>query len=130
MLTHSRIYTLDEKRAKVTKALAGQLAQNRHLENLRKVGIPELAGMIDCLLDDYGKWSDGEEKALPACYERFENVCFALSIPLLEAAYALYVLRDGLLELASSGRVAMEDEARERVAKFFDLMVVELLRRY
>jgi hypothetical protein len=57
-----------------------------------------------------------------------ENICFALSIPLAETAYGLYVLRDGVTALLSSD--GKNSETIRRVNSFFETLVRDLLRRY
>src|SRR5271157_1571864 len=90
---------LAEKRAEVTAALAQQLAQNRYVAHFGKMSESELRAMIDSILENYSEWSGGDEHELAACLDSLENMCFVLSVPIAEAAYALYVLRDGITAL-------------------------------
>ena len=114
----------------IAATLAEQLGRNRYVGQFRTVSAPELTAMIDRILDHYDKWSEGETRELAACLDYLENICFALSIPLAETAYALYVLRDGIQAILSS---ATENEASEEIRKvnrYFETLVCDLLRRY
>ena len=78
-----------------------------------------------------GRWAGGDDRELTACLDFLENICFAFSIPLAETAYALYVLRDGISAILSSGQENREDtETIRQVNRFFEGLVRDLLRRY
>ena len=130
MLTQTPTGLFAANLASVAAPLAEQLAQNRYVGQLRTVSTFELSAMIDRILDHYSRWSAGDESELTACLDFLENICFALSIPLAEAAYALYVLRDGI---SASPAFAVENEKKEttrQVNTFFEALVRGLLRRY
>src|SRR5579864_7954540 len=86
------------ERSGLTEVLAGDLAKNRYLDAFRRIAVPELVGIVERVLDAYTGWSRGSEDKLAACRDFLANLCFARSIAGVEAAYALYALRDGLLE--------------------------------
>ncbi len=86
--------------------------------------------MMDRLLNHYAKWCEGEEQEENRCVQFLESTCFALSIPLVEAAYALYVVRDGIMEVLCAGEESGKSESIQQVTRFFDLLVRDLLRRY
>jgi len=117
-----------EDRSAISAALAAQLAGNRYVGQFRAVSLSELRAMIDRILDYYSSWAAGDERELTACLDFVENICFALSIPLAETAYGLYVLRDGVTALLSSD--GKNSETIRRVNSFFETLVRDLLRRY
>jgi hypothetical protein len=130
MLTQTPVGLFVENRANVAATLAEQLARNRYLRQVRTVSPFELRAMIERVLEHYGKWSGGDEHELVACLDFLENICFALSIPLAEVAYALYVLRDGMLSILSSSAEHEKSETIRQVNRFFEALVRDLLRRY
>jgi hypothetical protein len=119
-----------ENRAETVATLATQLARNRYVGELRTVSVFELEAMIDRILDHYGKWSTGEEHELAVCVDSLENICFVLSVPIAEAAYALYVLRDGIVSSVQDGSGDEKADTIQQVNRFFDALVRDLLRRY
>ena len=129
MPTQARSSFVDN-RAKVAAALAEQVAQNRYVGELRTVSTSELEAMIDRILDDYSNWSEGDEQRLKECLDYVQNICFSLTIPLAEAAYALYVLRDGIGAVLSAEVDNDNTEANRRLNRFFEVLVRDLLRRY
>lgn len=90
----------------------------------------ELRAIIDRILDHLSKWSGGDEYELVACRDFLENICLALSITLVEMAYALYVLRDGILAILSSDADNEKGETIRQMNRFFEALVPDLLRRY
>ena len=86
--------------------------------------------MLDRLLVHYSKWCEGDEQEESRCVEFLENTCFALSIPIVEAAYAMYVVRDGITAYISSGDDCGRNESTPQVSQFFDVLVRDLLRKY
>ena len=130
MLTQAPVGLFVENRAIAAATLAEQLARNRYLRHFRTVSASELRAMVDRILDRYVKWSGGDEYELVACLDILQNICFALSIPLAEAAYALYVLRDGILSILSSGAEHEKSETIPQVNRFFEALVRDLLRKY
>ena len=112
-------------------ALAQQLIQNRYLDSLRNVGTLKITGVIDHVLEYYYSWAEGRrEENLAGCRDFLANTCAAMSIPVVETAYALYALRDGLQDSIAVESKARNNDAHENVARFFDLLVVQLMRGY
>src|SRR5579862_1026600 len=89
---------LQNNAAQLADFLAHQLASNRYLDRFRQISEPELSGITSRILEDYAAWAQGEQQRLLDCRDFLANSCFMLSIPVVEAAYALYVLRDELEE--------------------------------
>jgi len=110
--------------------LANQLARNRYLDKLRDVSFPELTGIVEHVMESFHRWDAGDIGELASCCNFISNACLALSIPLVEVAYALYVLRDGLVaSLSSSGEHESGCSSRQ-ASKFFDQLVLRLLCHY
>jgi hypothetical protein len=130
VLTQTPPGSFVENRVEAVATLAIQLAQNRYVGQLRTVSVFELEAMIDRILDHYSKWSNGEEHELAVCVDSLETICFALSVPIAEAAYALYVLRDGIVSSVQDGSQDEKTETIRQVDRFFDALVRDLLRRY
>ena len=77
--------------------------------------------------------SDGEIQHIDVCVALIQNVCFVRSIPLFEASGLIYAIRDCVLEdfrleRLRAGSDGDSEEGEE--ARFFDLLVFELLKGY
>ena len=110
-----------EETTQVAKAIAHRLAYDRYLDLLREISELELSGIIGRILEEYAVWRQGQRDKLLSCRDFLANICFRLSIPIVEMAYALYVLRD---EVVAHGGLP------EDTNQFFDRLALELMRRY
>jgi hypothetical protein len=119
---------LEEKREDLISGYIQQLLSDPQLEALRKLSDPEFQGLAGYILTSLNNFIDGDEPEVSGCQDFIGNTCFQLSIPLLEAAYALYLLRDQVANVLTANGVA--GELLNRTNQFFDSLVLELLRRY
>ena len=123
-----QVPVLEEKRDSLISSYIEQVLRDPHLEVLRKVSDPEFHGLAGYILTSLRDYLEGNEDELQSCLNFIGDTCFQLSIPLLEASYALYLLEDQVMALLT--REAASADALERARKFFDRLVLELLRRY
>ena len=119
-----------ENHVELAATLAEQLARNRYVGQLRTMSEPELKAVIDRILRHCRDWSEGREYELTACLDYLENICFVLSIALAEVAYALYVVRDAIVDILAADNQFESIEKIPQVKRFFERLVRDLLRRY
>src|SRR5260370_28957108 len=86
----------------IAEAIAHELQVNACLKHFTHVTLLELAGIVDRLMQTYTQWTSGDQGQVEECSRYFANLCFRLSIPMVEAAYALFLISDGLLATISS----------------------------
>ena len=130
MPTQPSVNLFVDNRAQVTAKLAGQLARNRFVGRLQTVSASELSGMVARILDYFAMWCGGDERQLSRCLDYLEDFCFVSTIPLVEACYALYILRDGITARLAEAAESENSETIQQVNKFFEMLVRDLLRRY
>ena len=118
---------LEERRDALISDYARQILNDPHLEGLRKINHSELQGFAERVLVTLRDYLEGDDGGLERCLDFLGDACFQLSIPLLETAYALYILRDRI-----ANRLAAEEIPEEagRANQFFDRLVLALLNRY
>jgi len=119
---------LDEQRESLISGYIDRVLRDPHLEILRKISDAEFQGLAGYILTSLRDYVGGDEEALDSCGNFIGNTCFQLSIPLLETCYALYLLDDKVVALLT--REGAGEEVLGRSRKFFDRLVLELLRRY
>jgi len=113
----------------IAEAIAHELRTNACLGDFAQVSLMELAGVIDRLMQTYTRWTSGDQGQVAECSRYFANLCFRLSIPLVEAAYALFLIRDGLLATISSENQKGPRERYPRLTEFFNVVTLDLLVR-
>ena len=115
----------------LTDSLAYELTHNRYLGRSRAVRNSEMTRIVDRVLEYYSSWEQGhEDTKLSECRDFLAGICHVNSISSVEAAYALYSLRDSLLENLAGETGPGKNESRKNIAEFFDLLAVHLMRSY
>jgi len=113
----------------IAEAIARHLQIDTCLEDFRQISLRELAGVIDHLVQVYTRWTAGDEGQVVECSRYFANLCFRLSIPMVEAAYALFLIRDELLANFASENDEARSKANRRLTEFFSRVSLDLLER-
>jgi len=119
---------LEEQREHLISNYTRQVLSDPHMEALQKISDSELQGLAGYIMTSLGDYLDGNEAEVMACFEFVGNTCFQLSIPLLETSYALYILRDHVARAFAADKTSKGTV--DRANKFFDRLVLELLRKY
>jgi hypothetical protein len=113
----------------IAEAIARELQTNACLKDFTHVTSMELAGVIDRLMQTYARWTSGDQGQVAECSRYFANLCFRLSIPMVEAAYALFLIRDGLLATISSENEKGRGARYPQLTEFFNVVTLDLLVR-
>ena len=119
----------DQVRHSIAGAVASRLERDQYLRELRGVTRPEIAAITERVVDAFAAWDDGQDSEVAACADYIAERCSARAIPLLEAAYAMYAIRDGLLAIAASESARCQGKDCRRLMQFFDALVLALLRQ-
>ena len=121
---------LDEQRERLVTAFTRKMRNDPYLEVFQKIGRADLEDLIRSILISLSAYINGDNGEAQRSYDFVGNTCFQLSIPLLEAAYALFLLRDKIVALLVAGQNEDNVDECTRAAGFFDTLVLEMLRRY
>ena len=113
----------------IAEDIARQLQMNVCLENFRQISSRELAGVIDHLVEVYTRWTAGGQGQVAECSRYFANLCVRLSIPMVEAAYGLFLIRDGLVAGVSAGNEEGRGKVFPQLTEFFNLVTLDLLEQ-
>jgi hypothetical protein len=130
---HRVSISLDRDFARVAAPTVERVAQDPCLEHFRKLPSAEVEALLYCVLRHYFGRMGGDVRQMEACVRLLADVCFIRSAPLFEAATLLYSLRDVLrdIEHVEWLRAGVEPNGpEEQSARFFDLVVFELLKGY
>lgn len=128
MVIESVTQSLEEQREHLISSYIRQVLSDPHMDALRKISDSELQGLAAYIMTSLSDYLEGNEAEVMACFDFVGNTCFQLSIPLLETSYALYILRDHVANVFAADKAPKE--ILDRANKFFDQLVLELLRRY
>jgi hypothetical protein len=109
------------------EAIARRLRMSAFLKDFRQISAKELSGVIDHLVELYIRWTAGDQSQVAECSRYFANVCFRLSVPMVEAAYGLFLIRDELPATISAENEMGRGEPYPRLTEFFNLVILDLL---
>ena len=113
---------LDEQREHLVARFCRKVLKDPYFGVFGKIEKGELEDLIRSILTSLQRYLEGDDAEFDHCFEQVGNACFQLSIPLLETAFCLFILKDKVVELLG--------QENDRAAKFFDRLVLELLRTY
>ena len=130
MTSSSTSALLDEQRDRLVAGFSRKMRNDPYLEVFQRIGIADLEELIRSILTGLSAYIDGDDGEIQRSYNLVGNTCFQLSIPLLEASYALFLLRDKIVALLVSGQNEDNVDECTRATSFFDQLVLEMLRRY
>ena len=130
MTSSSTSALLDEQRDHLVAGFSRKMRSDPYLEVFQRIGIAELEELIRSILTGLSAYIDGDDGQIQRSYDLVGNTCFQLSIPLLEASYALFLLRDKVVALLVSGQNEDNVDECTRATRFFDQLVLEMLRSY
>lgn len=128
MVIDSGTGALTEQRDILISRYVREILRDPQMDVLRKICEAELEGIAGYLVTSLIDYLEGDDTQVPSCFNFVGNTCFQLSVPLLETAYALYILRDQIALVFATDHAPAE--VIDRANKFFDRLVLELLRRY
>ena len=110
----------------IEEVIARELQVSTGLTDFRQISSRELAGVIDRLVQLYTRWSAGDQGQVAECSRYFANVCFRLSVPMVQAAYALFLIRDGLLATTSTENEKVRSKVYPRLSEFFNMVTLDI----
>ena len=137
MAVHKVTFSVDRDFERVAAPTVERVTQDPCLEHFRKLPASELEALIYCVLRHFARWASGETLQLDACAALIANLCFVRSVPVFEASFLLYAMRDSLSEIDRMERLRSGSEFEPNgpeegsaEARFFDLLAFELLKGY
>jgi hypothetical protein len=137
MLSGKLIRLIEEHQEEITGSVIREIRHDRDLIDMRKLPDAELRERARLVLENLGFWLAEENEAdIARRYEVLGKARFEHGIPLHESARALLVMKDKIVEFVSHQglktfvELYAEEELDRRVGRFFDVLVVHLIRGY
>lgn len=138
MLSGKLIRLIETHQEEITRRLLRDIRLHPDFIHLRQLPEPELRERGQVILENLGYWlAAGNQEELAAKYEAVGKVRFAESIPLNECVHALCLIKQKMLDYVDEQgfhpdalELYAEEELGYRVGRFFDLLVIHLVRGY
>jgi hypothetical protein len=117
--------TLDGKA--LCRTLARSIRLDGNLTRVHDLSDAELERLNVDVLTHLGRWINGKERDVRPCTTSISRFCTARSVPQLESAYYLSLIREGVNEFIHRQEFDT-GELESQAARFFDRLVCEVLR--
>ena len=138
MLSGKLVHLIEVHHQDITDRIIREIWRHPDLVHLRRLPESELRERGQTLLENLGYWlASGNEDELMKNQEAVGKRRFEQSIPLHEAARALSVIKENMVDFIeeqglpkdSLGLYA-EEEMEHRIGRFFDNLIVHTIRAY
>ena len=138
MLSGKLIRLIETHQQEITNRLLRDIRLHPDFVHLRQVPESELRERGQVILDNLGYWlAAGNQEELAAKYEAIGKTRFEASVPLHESVHALCLIKQKMLDFVGEQgfhpdtlELYAEEELGYRVGRFFDLLVIHLVRGY
>ena len=138
MLSGKLIRVIEAHQQEITDRLLRDIHHHPDLVHLRQLPEAELRERSQGLLEHLGYWlAEGNEEELARRYEALGKTRFDEGVPLHESVHALFLIKEKMIDfIGEQGfnpdplELYAEEELGRRVGRFFDLLVLRMVRGY
>jgi hypothetical protein len=138
MLSARLIHLIETHQEEISSRVVHEIRRHADLSHIRNLQDVELRERGRQILGHLGKWlAEAKEEELGREYERIGKIRHEESIPLHESVRALYIIKDRMIDFVKdqgikrdSMELYAEEELERRIDRFFDELVIHLVRGY
>ncbi|HLK46482.1 MAG TPA: hypothetical protein VKT49_00025 [Bryobacteraceae bacterium] len=138
MLSGKLIRLIETHQQEITDRLIRDMSRHPELTHLRQFPEAELRERSRSLLENLGYWlAQGNEEEIARKWEAIGRARFDEDVPLQESVHALFLIKEKMIDyIGEQGfppdtlELYAEEELERRVGRFFDLLVLRLIRGY
>ena len=138
MLSARLIHLIEAHQEEISSSVLHDIRHRTDLSHIRNLQDLELRERGRQILAHLGKWlAEAKEEELGREYEHIGKTRYEESIPLHESVRALYIIKDKMIDFVKeqgvkrdSMELYAEEELERRVDRFFDELVIHLVRGY
>jgi hypothetical protein len=138
MLSGKLIHLIEAHQEQITTSIIHGIRTHPDLVHFRKLPDAELRERGRLILENLGHWlAAGNEEEIARRYETLGKARFEESIPLHESVRALCITKDKMIDFVrgqglsrNSVDLYAEEELEVRVGRFFDALVIHMVRGY
>jgi hypothetical protein len=138
MLSARLIHLIEAHQEEISTTVLHDIRRHPDLSHIRNLQDAELRERGRQILAHLGKWlAEAREEELGREYEHIGKTRYEESIPLHESVRALCIIKDKMIDFVKdqgvkrdSMELYAEEELERRVDRFFDELVIHLVRGY
>jgi hypothetical protein len=138
MLSGKLIRLIEAHQQEITDRLLRDIQRHPDLVHLRQQPVVEMREWSQILLENLGYWlAEGNEEELARKLDTVGRIRFEEGVPLHESVHTLCLLKDKIIDFVDEQgfnpeplELYAEEELERRVGRFFDLLLMHLVRGY
>lgn len=138
MLSGKLVHLIETNQAEIAGRFLRDIRAHPDFIHLRQLPEAELIERGKTILENLGYWlAAGNQEELATKYEAIGKSRFEESMPLHECVHAMCLLKQKMLDFVGEQgfhpdalELYAEEELGYRVGRFFDLLVIHLIRGY
>jgi hypothetical protein len=138
MVSGKLIHLIEAHQEEITNRVMRAVTHHPDLDQMRKLQELELRERCRQILQQLGHWiAAGKEEELAKQYETIGRTRCEQGIPLHEAVRTLFIIKEKMINFVeeqginkNSMDIYAEEELARRVDRFFDALVVHLVKGY
>ena len=137
MLSARLIHLIETHHKELADRVLREIWRRQDLPHILRLPEAELRERNRLLLEHLGEWLLGNEEKMRRLQESVGTKRFEQSVPLHESVHALCLIKNTVIEFIEEQGIPRdtvglyaEEELEHRLGKFFDLMIVHLVRGY
>jgi len=136
MLSGKLIHLIEAHQEQIVTSVIHEIRQHPDLTHMHKLPDAELRERGRLILENLGHWLAGHQEEIGSRYETLGKDRFEENIPLTESVRALCIIKDKMTDFVrGQGASKMlelyaEEELELRVSRFFDTLVIHMVRGY
>jgi hypothetical protein len=137
MLSARLIHLIETHHKEVADRVLREIWRRQDLPHVLRLPEAELRERNRIILEHLGEWLSGNEEEMGKRQESVGRQRFEQSVPLHEAVHALCLIKNTVLEFIEEQGIPRdtlglyaEEELEHRLGKFFDLLIIHLVRGY
>jgi len=138
MLSGKLIRLIEAHQQEITDRLLRDIQRHPDLTHLRQQPVAEMREWCQILLENLGYWlAEGNEDELARKLDTVGRIRFGEGVPLHESVHTLCLLKEKIIDFVDEQgfnpeplELYAEEELERRVGRFFDLLLMHLVRGY
>jgi hypothetical protein len=137
MLSARLIHLIETHHKELADRVLREIWRCQDLPHILRLPEAELRERNRLLLEHLGEWLLGNEEKMRKLQESVGTKRFEQSVPLHESVHALCLIKNTVIEFIEEQGIARdtiglyaEEELEHRLGKFFDQLIIHLVRGY
>ena len=137
MLSARLIQLIETHHKELTDRVLRETWRRQDLPHILRLPEAELRERNRLLLEHLGEWLLGDEEKMERLQESVGTKRFEQSVPLHESVHALCLIKNTVIEFIEEQGIPRdtiglyaEEELEHRLGKFFDQLIIHLVRGY